>query len=69
MSRSVCYYLSYVRTALTRMVLTMEATNHSLIILCLVNAGFLLIVEGVAVPGVSGADFMTSTSADICFTR
>ena len=51
------------------MVLTTEAIDNSQIIICLVNAGFLLMVEGVAVPGVSGADFMTSTSADICFTR
>ena len=41
-----------------------EATDHSRIILCLVNAGFFLLVVRVAVPGASGADFMTATSAD-----
>ena len=46
------------------MVLTTEATDHSRIILCLVNARFLLLVEGVAVPGASGADLTTATSAD-----
>ena len=42
----------------------MEATYHSRKIICLVNAGFLLLVEGAAVPSASGAYFMTSTSAD-----
>ena len=46
------------------MVLTTEATYHSRIILRLVNAGFLLLVAGAAVPGASGADLMTATSAD-----
>ena len=45
-----------------------DATDHSRIILCLVNAGFLLLVVGAAVPGAYGADFMTSTSADTSFT-
>ena len=49
------------------MVLTMEETYHSQRIICLVNAGGLLLVEGVAVPGASSDDFMKSTGTDICF--
>ena len=39
------------------MVLMTETTDYPRIILCLVNAGVLPLVEGVAVPGASGADF------------
>ena len=68
LSRSVSFSPSSVRTVLTCMVLTTEATDHSWRILCLFSAGFSLFVEGVAVPGASGADFITSTSADTYFT-
>ena len=60
---------SYIRTALTQTVMTTEATYHSRKIICLVNAGFLLLVVGGAVPGASGSDIMISTNADTCFTR
>ena len=46
LSISVHCSTSYVRTALTRMVLTTEVTNNSQIILCLVNSGLLLLVVG-----------------------
>ena len=68
MSRSVRFSPSSVSTALTHMVLTMDTTDHSQRIICLFNAGFLLLVEGVAVPGDSVDDFMTATIADTCFT-
>ena len=50
------------------MVLTTEATDHSQNFLCFVNAGFLLLVVGVAVTGAYGADFMTATTTDTNFT-
>ena len=53
-SRYVCCSPSYVRNTLTRLVLTTEATDHPQIILCLVNAGLLILVVGVSVPGDSG---------------
>ena len=68
LSRSVCCSLSYFRTSLTHMVLTTEATDHSWRIICLVNVRFLLLVLGVAVPGVSGADIVIATSVDTFFT-
>ena len=46
------------------MVLTTKVTDHSRIVLSLVNAGVLLLVVEGAVPSASGADVMTSTSAD-----
>ena len=56
--------MSSVRTALTCMVLTAEAKDDPRIILCLVYVGFLLLVVGGAIIGVSGADVMTATGAD-----
>ena len=50
------------------MVLTTEATYHSRKILCIIDAGFLLLVVGGTVPGASGDDVITSTSVDNCFT-
>ena len=43
-----------------------EATDHSRRILCIVNAGFLLLVLGGAAPGSSVADTMTATSVNTC---
>ena len=68
LSRSVCCSPSSIRTALTRMVLTAEATDNSQRIICLVNAGFLLLVVGGDVPGTSDDDVMISASVDTCFT-
>ena len=59
---------SSIRTALTRVVLTTEVIDHPQRILCLVNAGFLLLVVGGAVPGASGTDVMIETSTDTYFT-
>ena len=61
--------MSSIRTVITRTVLARKATYHSQIILCLVDAGFLLLVERVAVPGASGADLVKAISADTRFTR
>ena len=44
--RSVHWYPSYVRTELTRMVLTTEVTYHPWRILCLFNAGLYYLVWG-----------------------
>ena len=68
MSSSICCSPSSIRTALNRMVLTTEATDHPRKIICLVNAVLLLLVVGGSVTGASGADVMKSTSADTCFT-